>query len=720
MNRNETHSVPYIGIDFGTTNSAISFAKVKLNGEIASTALEIPRIQDAAYNAGNISYIPGRAKILPSCDYYGRDGALVGDYARAQYPKYPESVSKSVKSQMGASRLSDLSPDVPDKTPEDVCARILLHLKTEAERVIRRRITNAIFTIPANYGVEQREAMMKAAEKAGFEVRGEDGRWKNVLLSEPNAVLYDVVNRIQNGEIMDSVLDLSSRKVVLVFDIGGGTLDVTLHEIERSPEDPAHLDISEIAASRYTRLAGDDFDDRIADCLYERFLAKKNAAPGSSGSRMMRAKMRSAAEELKIRLSNKVSSAQMGGDIWFDDFETGDTEEVSETVSVMLDNSTFYNDTVSREEFEEMIAPLLGGHLQYGDYRRYATLSKEERRTILAPVLEVLSKAARYYSEKGAGDVCVDAVVLNGGMSNLFAIRERLKEFFGMEPITTSDPDLSVASGAAVYAYHMANADSAAGSGISIRRYIQNEDLYLGLGRGGAELLIRDGQELPYSLTIEGFRVPPQTRSLEIPIKRGSISGDFPTFARSVIHFDRTFRNPTDLRLDCSFDINGLISIEACLINETTGMMMASGHAELELGSGMDEKRCGDKILPKNGSRLVPANELSCLKALCTAKKKNTQKIDERIDTILNCSNLPDFEADILRAFGANPTIPYRLALYRILSGMLGHISVQGRTELRRICSTDIVSDCIGIASSARITVSDLARKVLNGLSAAV
>lgn len=715
FNTTVSSGTAYFGIDFGTTNSAISFAKPKRNGELASAAFDIPRIKGAKPSLdGTLSYVSGRAKTLPSCVYYSRDGVITGDFAKEQYSKYPESVARSVKSQMGNPRLEGL-PDIPDKRPEEVCAQVLRTLKKEAEQILRSRITDAVFTVPASYGAEQKEATMRAIEMAGFRARDEHGNWLPLLLSEPNAVLYDIMNRIQNGEL-PTELDLSDKKRILVFDIGGGTLDVTLHEVQWAGEDSCRMNISEVATSRYTRLAGDDFDRVIADALLMRCQEKMRrnnpaAADRLLGGQKLLPRLLTAAEELKIHLSNKVSNQNFAADSWFDDsFGDDAPEEITESISVMLD-SGLYNDTVSKMEFEEMIAPLMGSHLCMNDYRRYASLSREERRTILAPVLEVLAKADRYYRELGQPGFTVDAVVLNGGMSNLYAIRDRLERFFGLEPITTVDPDLSVANGAALYSYYLAN------DGGFIET-IQNEDLYLGLGRGGTESLIRYGQKLPYSVTIEGFRVKPQTGCLEIPIKRGSLSGDFPTFARGAITFDRTFRTETDLRLDCSFDRNGLISIHASLLNPATGMVLSGGSVELQLGSGMDERRFADKILPKNGSRLIPANELSSLRTLCTARKRDMRRINEQVDTILKCSNLADFESEMLRALNSRTPDPFRLCLYRLLPGMVNLWTPAGRMEMRRICKTDIMDDCsAGFVSPLRLLISGTAKEVLAQLT---
>jgi hypothetical protein len=147
-------------------------------------------------------------------------------------------------------------------------------------------------------------------------------------------------------------------------------------------------------------------------------------------------------------------------------------------------------------------------------------------------------------------------------------------------------------------------------------------------------------------------------------------------------------------------------------------MVLSGGSVELQLGSGMDERRFADKILPKNGSRLIPANELSSLRTLCTARKRDMHRINEQVDTILKCSNLADFEGEMLRALNSRTPDPFRLCLYRLLPGMVNLWTPAGRMEMRRICKTDIMDDCsAGFVSPLRLLISGTAKEVLAQLT---
>lgn len=701
----------YIGIDLGTTNSVISFAQVTRDGRIRANPIEIERIMDSGTGIeGKVNYTRSRSRTLPSCVYYYEDQIIVGDYAREQYKKYPERVAKSIKSQMGNTTARGLSADVIDKTPEEISARILAHLKGFAQKQIRQQIKDVIITVPANFDTARREATMKAAEKAGFDVREEDGSWKPILISEPNAVLYDLAQKILNGEIAESVLDFSEKKKVLVFDIGGGTLDVTFHELERDPENGVTLNISEIAASRFTQLAGDDFDNAIANELYRRCVEKFSehepaAVPRICAREAMVKKLLTVeAERVKMGINSSVDRDLYSAgavDDWFSDFAEEETEEVTYGVSTSIGDERLYNDTVTQGEFEAMLEPFLGKEYKFEDYRGYSNNRKIRRDNIIAPILDVLEKAARYYDRYNE-PLEVDAVVLNGGMSKLYLVKNRIKEFFNLEPITTADPDLSVANGAAVYAamkdiYHLQNH-------ITIKRHVQNDDLYLGLSAGANDLLISTGDELPYTKTIEGYGIIPGTQAIEIPIKRGEERGEAQTIARGIITFSREYKTGADLKIEANFDQTGLLAIKAFLYNKS-GVQIESGTVEFAIGAPLEKSRGGGRIIPVSGARLIPANEIKALKDLFSSKNRSQNKpvqVEIKMKSILNCGNPEEFEDVIIRYLSENSQVLFRYQLYKIVEKLSPAWSERGIAQIKEIAQKDIISDSFGFGVDER------------------
>lgn len=714
----------YIGIDLGTTNSVISFAQETRDGRIIANPIEIDRVTDSGTGIeGKVNYTRSRSKTLPSCVYYFEDRIIVGDYAREQYKKYPERVAKSIKSQMGNAATRGLSAEVVDKTPEAISARILTHLKQYAQKQIRQQINQVIITVPANFDTARREATMKAAEMAGFDVREPDGSWKPILISEPNAVLYDLAQKILNGEVAESVLDFSQKQKVLVFDIGGGTLDVTFHEIERDSENGITLQISEIAASRFTQLAGDDFDAAIAEALYQRCVDKFKEYEPSAVPRicargaMVKKLLMVAAEQMKIEMNTSMENDTFGAvDDWFGEtFETDETE-VTYSISHSIGDERIYNDTITKSEFEVMLEPFLGKEYTFADYQGYSNNKKIRRDTIIAPILDVLEKAARHY-KKYDEPLEVDAVILNGGMSKLYLVKDRIQQFFGLEPITTADPDLSVANGAAVYAaikekYHLENH-------ITIKRHVQNDDLYLGLSAGVNDLLISTGDELPYTKEIAGYRIVPGTQSIEIPIKRGEESGEPQTIARGIIGFTKGYQTSTDLKIEADFDQTGLLAIKAFLLDQE-GRTIETGLVEFAIGAPLEKSHGGGRIIPVSGAVLMPANEIDALKNLFSIKNKSKNKqkqIESRMDTILHCGNPEDFEDVILRHLSENNEFGFRNHLYTLVAKLASSWSDDGIQRLKEVARKDIVSLDLGFhLDERRKRLSSLVEEVLEGL----
>ena len=265
MNTNEMLCV---GIDLGTTNTVLAITNKKLNGEVTSKVIELPRaVESYSLIGSNLRLSMDKDKTLPSCVYYSMENnmqPIVGNFAKHQYSLRPHLVAKSIKSQMGKPLAEGLSPDVPDKTPAQISSRILEHVIRSGSKICGQKITNAVITVPANFDSAMCKATLEAAKLAGIEVENSDGSEKPVLLSEPNAVIYDLVNEINNGEFPSGLLDLSKKNLILVFDLGGGTLDITINEVQRRADAPDVFKVDEIATNRYTRLGCDDFDEVLA------------------------------------------------------------------------------------------------------------------------------------------------------------------------------------------------------------------------------------------------------------------------------------------------------------------------------------------------------------------------------------------------------------------------------------------------------------------------
>ena len=344
-----------VGIDLGTTNSEIA---VYRDG----------RPQVLADSGGRL--------ILPSVVGLDQDGSLlVGEAARNQYILHPERTIRSIKRLMGGDRKVSLGGR--DYAPQDISAMILRRLKEIAEERLGAPVRKAVITVPAFFSDAQRQATREAGEIAGLEVAR--------IVNEPTAAALVYEAAQQQG------------KRVLVYDLGGGTFDVSVVRIEEGV-------VEVIASHGNNQLGGDDFDHKIVERLLDHLKIEHHA--DVSGDPRAMARIHRAAEDAKKHLSDHP-------------FARIDEEYLTEIegkpVHLALE--------LARTEYEEMIAPFIE-----------ETLS----------AIHIALKSASLTASQ------IDAVLLVGGATRTPMIRERLLGVFGQPPRGEVDPDLCVAMGAAI------------------------------------------------------------------------------------------------------------------------------------------------------------------------------------------------------------------------------------------------------------------------------
>lgn len=453
----EGHNDLCVGIDLGTTNSVLATVNLTAGGRVVSRVVGIERAVDMFNAGGGVKFASKSGQTLPSFVYYNEEKnftPVVGDFAKSRYYIRPHLVAKSIKSQMGNDRAEGLAPNVPDKTPAEISARILQHMLRNASKIYHQEIEDAVITVPASFDSIMCQATLKAAEIAGIKVRNANGTFRQIILPEPEAVVYDFINLMHNGEISSDILDLSRAKIVMVFDLGGGTLDITLHKISRRADAPEVLSVENLAINRYTLLGGDDFDMALAKAMFERYQAR-NSRYSAIVQKIRReeasviAQLLSYAEDLKIKISMEKSGEFGQIDDGWDDDEAG-TYFVGGSIGA---TGYAYDDSFTTAELEAIWEKFMGNELEYDDFRNFdAAVEEHGRFNIISPILDVLSKGA---AKLGTDNFKIDAVIMNGGMSRFYMVRDRLKKFFGFDPIVVMDPDQSVARGAAVYHYFL-------------------------------------------------------------------------------------------------------------------------------------------------------------------------------------------------------------------------------------------------------------------------
>lgn len=398
-----------VGIDLGTTNSSI-----------------------AAYRDGAVHVFGSGDKLLPSCLALSDDGTLlVGRPARNQAVLHPERTLKSIKRRMG----EDVSLPFGDRTltPPEASALLLRELASWVEKETGKWPERAVVTVPAYFTDAQRNATREAGAIAGLDVVR--------LLNEPTAA------SLAYGEGADG-----KAATALVYDLGGGTFDVSIVRIEG--------DVTEVLASHGdTRLGGDDFTDLLAGRLRERFLQKHGPHSLDDQPAAM-ARLWWAAEAAKRRLSDEPYV------------------QIREEHLVVGDKTSLHLETeLSRDEYNDLIHPLL------------------ER------TLESVTRAREAAGPAGRE---VDAILLVGGSTRTPLVAELLRERSRLEPRRDLHPDLCVALGAGTLAARL--------SGKVVKRVLVDVSAH---SFGVSHLGVRDGQPYPhcYKAILERNTPLPLTRS---------------------------------------------------------------------------------------------------------------------------------------------------------------------------------------------------------------
>ncbi len=346
-----------LGIDLGTTNSAVA---VLIGSE--------PEI---------IANAEG-SRVTPSVVAFTKDGQrLVGQVAKRQSITNPERTILSIKREMG----TDYKTIIDDKeyTPQEVSAMILQKLKADAESYLGETVNQAVITVPAYFTDSQRQATKDAGTIAGMEVLR--------IINEPTAAA------LAYG------LDKKGEQKILVFDLGGGTFDVSVLELGD--------DVVEVkASSGNNRLGGDDFDQRIVDYVADEF--KKDQGIDLRNDRMALQRLIEAAEKAKVELSSVTT-----------------TDINLPFVTATQDGPKHLNINLTRAKFDELTGDLV--------------------EKTMGPTRQALSDA-------GLSADDIDKIILVGGSTRIPAVQDGIRNLLGKEPHKGVNPDEVVAMGAAYQA----------------------------------------------------------------------------------------------------------------------------------------------------------------------------------------------------------------------------------------------------------------------------
>ena len=455
-----------IGIDLGTTNSCV-----------------------AVIEGGEAAVIPNAegARTTPSVVAFKKDGErIVGRVAKQQAVSNPDRTISSIKREMGTNHKVTI--DGKDYTPQEISAMILQKLKQDAEAYLGDKVTEAVITVPAYFTDAQRQATKDAGKIAGMEVKR--------IINEPTAAA------LAYG------MDKEKDQKVMVYDLGGGTFDVSIIEMGDGVQEV-------LATAGNNRLGGDDFDQKIVEWMVAGFKAETGV--DLSNDKMAMQRLREAAEKSKIELSGGVSS-----NISLP-FITADA-----TGPKHLDM------TLTRAKFNELTASLVDA--------------------TMGPVKQALS-------DSGLSAAQIDKVLLVGGSTRIPAVQEAIQKFMGKEPFKGINPDECVAMGAALQA-------GVLGGEVKGLLLLDVTPLSLGVETMGSVMtkVIERNTTIPTKKSQVFSTAADNQPSVEVHVLQGEREFAKDNKTLGVFHLDGIAPAPRGVpQIEVTFDIdaNGIVNVSA-------------------------------------------------------------------------------------------------------------------------------------------------------------
>lgn len=557
-----------IGIDLGTTNSEVAIVQ---GGQVVV-------IEDIAGQ-----------KILPSFVSIGENNEiLVGEPARNQYILYPERTIKSVKRKMG----EDIKLEMGDQSysPQEISAIILKRLKNIAEDYLKQTVHKAVITVPAYFSDAQRQATREAGEIAGLDVVR--------VINEPTAaaLVYEANQK--------------EHKRVLVYDLGGGTFDVSVVSIEE--------DVVEVVASHgNNHLGGDDFDQKIVEYILKHLKEKQNV--DIEDTRKAMARINRASETAKRTLSDQP-------------YVTIEEEYLTEHEGTPVNLSL----ELGRYEYEAMISS-------------YIEETLESVHTALEDAKLVATD--------------IDEIILVGGSTRTPLVGQRLKEEFGLTPKSGIDPDLCVAMGAAMQAARIAG-DTVSSVLVDITPYTFGTSAVGELGGGFYPYvyipIIKKNTPIPTSKTEVVYTLRDNQEQVKVDVYQGEDQDAIKNIQIGEFMIPGLSKVPegNPILINLALDINGILNVTAkekisglaksITINHalTSRMEEASISESKERISGLFGEEASSEQEQETDERIEKAQALIA-KAEDFLKKEisseDREDIAHAVETIKDALNKEDF-----------------------------------------------------------------------------
>ncbi len=566
----------YLGIDLGTTNTVVSRSFLDSDGKLVTEVVQIGQMFNDNWEKYNN---------LPSVVYFDnegvigdtRGGVIVGREAKRQREQDKNNVVLNTKRFMGTQHKWKI--DGIEYEAKDIAAMVLQHCKKTIDREGNMNYETVVITVPASFNPDQIGDTIRAANQAGFQ----DDQVK--IKHEPTAALLSFIDGESKKGKNERFIDFSEKKRVLVFDLGGGTCDTSVIDVQVGEHE---LSFTEVGIGRYQELGGIDFDAKFAIGLLNEFYKKNNILEGDISEKeksLLYDKLILAAETLKEKLSATIYS-KLSID------ENVDIESVTARLNIPdFYKGEPYKIVISKAEYDEYTKSLyIDNNIHY---KKFEDMDKNKN------IIGVIRKTLEDYDIKKSS---IDYVFMTGGMSKFITVKQKVEEYLGRPIICPENPMDAVARGASIYQYYKVKEDKENkevkknNSEVSIQNAVKNshesfidnmmlaEAVLLDINEGLPKVIIPKQTVVPYEGEINGEFSVTSPSGVKLNIYAAENEKDSSMRMQKCIEKSFTFPVKTGTLFDIKYKINENKAIDMkIVIND-------SYHQELDISIKSDLK----------------------------------------------------------------------------------------------------------------------------------
>jgi len=541
----------YLGIDLGTTNTVVSRSFVDSDNKLVTEVIQIGQMCNDNWE---------KYDTLPSMVYFDTDGAvgdvqggiIVGREAKRQREQDKANVVTNAKRFMGTRHVWEI--DGVRYEAKDIAAMVLQHCKKTIDREGNMNYESVVITVPASFNPEQIADTLKAAKQAGFE---DD---QVIIKHEPTAALLSFIDGEAKKSAKDRYIDFSDTKRILVFDLGGGTCDTSVIDVQVGNKE---LHFTEVGIGRYQELGGIDFDSRLAEGLLNTYFRENRILEGEippEEQERLYDRLLLAAEKIKEKLSGTI----------YTKLSMDDSADV-ESIQVKLNVPDFYGGkpyriTLTKADYDKYTEKLYRDDNVH--YKKFEDMDKNKN------IIGVVRKTLEDYNiEKSS----IDYVFMTGGMSKFITVRERLEAYLGRPVISPENPMDAVARGASIYRHYSIREDKKERGGTPSARkgtceesivdtMMLAEAVLLDMNEGLPRVIIPKQTVVPYEGEITGEFRTTSPAGVKLNIYAAENEMDSSMRIQKCIEKYFTFPVESGTPFDIRYKINENKAIDMCII----------------------------------------------------------------------------------------------------------------------------------------------------------